>query len=227
MSVTHEQDIECGRCGAAISVFLADSLNAGRHPALRERLLAGQLHRFTCGACGHSLVIDKELLYFDYERGHYFYVFPVTRIGDRATCIAEARRAYDLSFGAHAPPSVRALGSSMMVRVCFGLDQLRDKVVADDANLSDLALEELKCRVLAAREELQARQVVGLWLVRADDATLELVAQTADGTPGPRLAIARSFYDEVAAEGHDALVAMRPALVHGPHISMLGLVLEA
>jgi hypothetical protein len=45
MSITHRERFSCS-CGAAVEAFVADSLNAGRHPHLKELLLARQLHRF-------------------------------------------------------------------------------------------------------------------------------------------------------------------------------------
>jgi hypothetical protein len=227
MTLAHEAVVECRRCGTPVTVFVADSLDAGRHPELKARLLDGALHRFQCAHCEADLVVDHHLVYFDHPRGHFFLCYPRARITALADCLAEARRVFDAAFGPSVPPEVQALGKHMMLRVCFGLDQLRDKVIADDAGLSDLVLEELKCRVLAARDDLRALSVFALWLVRATPDELELVTQGPDGVRTPRVTVARAVYDEIAALGHAAILADRPALARGPHISMLGLALDA
>lgn len=227
MSITHETVVECRRCNVPVTVFVADSLNAGRHPALKAALLDGSLHRFACSHCGHSLVVEKHLLYFDHDRGHFFLTYPRQAITKLAECIAEARDVYELSFGEAAPREVRRLGEGTMVRVCFGLDQLRDKVIADDEGLSDLVLEELKCHVLAERPDLQALNVIALWLVKVTQDTLEFVTEGPDGSRTPRVTIARSLYDEIAARGHAEILASRPSLARGPHVSMLGVLLDS
>ncbi|MCX5742015.1 MAG: CpXC domain-containing protein [Proteobacteria bacterium] len=225
MSITHESIVDCPRCQLPVRVFVADSLNAGRHPGLRAALLDGSLHRFTC-VCDYQIVVDKYLLYFDHGRGHFFFTFPRTQITNLAACLAEAREVFELSFGAQAPDEVRPLAAQTMVRVCFGLDQLRDKVIADDHGLSDLVLEELKCEVLAERAELRELQVIGLWLVGVHAETLEFLTQGLDGTRPQRIKIPRAAYDEIAARGHAEILAARPSLVNGPHVSMLGMLLE-
>jgi hypothetical protein len=227
VSLTQERVVECQRCHSAVTVHVLDSLNADRHPALRDRLLDGTLHRFECAGCGDHIVIDHHILYIDQARRQIFFVFPRPRIHELASCLAEARAAYDQSFGDAAPPEVRRLGDRHMVRVCFGLDQLRDKVIADAAGLSDLVLEELKCELLATRADLRAIPVIALWLVRATGDTLELITEGPDGVRTPFVTVPRAAYDEIALHGHAAIVAARPALVHGPHISMLGALLEA
>ncbi|TMQ07657.1 MAG: hypothetical protein E6J90_42745 [Deltaproteobacteria bacterium] len=226
MSLTHEAVVACRSCGVPVTVVVADSLNAERHPELKARLLDGTLHRFQCAQCGADLVIDKQLLYFDHARGHFFFCFPRPRIAELAACLAEVREVHDKAFGAAAPPEIQALGKHMMLRVCFGLDQLRDKVIADDARLSDLVLEELKCEVLGSRDDLRALSVIALWLVRVTPDALEFVTEGPDGVRTPPVTVTRALYDELAARGHAAILAARPALVRGPHVSMLGLVLE-
>jgi hypothetical protein len=227
MSITHETAVDCRRCGVPVTVFVADSLNAGRHPGLRASLLDGSLHRFRCSRCGHELVVDKQLLYVDHGRGHFFVTYPRSRITDREACLAEARQIYEWSFGNDAPLEVRSLGKDTMVRVCFGLDDLRDKVIADDAGLSDLVLEELKCQIIAEREDLRAQYVIALWLVEVTGDRLVLVTEGPDGTRTSRVAVARTAYDDLAARGHAAILASRPALARGPHVSMLGVLLDS
>jgi hypothetical protein len=58
LSRTRADRIHCP-CGAVLEVYVADSLNAGRHPQLRELLLARRLHLFTCGHCGQADLLSS------------------------------------------------------------------------------------------------------------------------------------------------------------------------
>src|ERR1700759_175994 len=83
MSQTANHEVRC-RCGAAVSVFCADSINAERHPHMRDAILSRTLHVFRCGACGRSLSGGKPLLYVDLVRRQLYGVHPANeRAHDR------------------------------------------------------------------------------------------------------------------------------------------------
>jgi hypothetical protein len=221
MSLSHEVVLECLTCHVPMTVVAIASFNPNRYPGFKDQLLDGTLNRYPC-VCGATLVADVEVLYLDNVRRQMFMSFPRGRIAELTTCLAEARRAFERGFGEHATAGVQAIGRELMLRVCFGLDELRDKVIADEAELSDLALEELKCRILDERDDLRELQVLHLALARVTPDTLEFTSQGPDGVRTPRVTVERARYTEIAALGHDAIVAARPSLVHGPHVSMLG-----
>jgi hypothetical protein len=225
MSITEEQLVQCA-CGTAVRVVLAESLNAGRHPHLRQALLDGELHRFTCGTCGARVLVEKQLLYFDAERHHFFVVLPRDELAHEAQGIAIVRRLYDVSFGPPAAETLQELGRAMMVRLVYGLPALREKVLADEAGLNDLALEALKCEVLGQLPELEHRATAALWLGRVLEGELELWAET-DGAPLP-VRVPRWTYDSIVALGAEQILRFRPGLAKGPHVSMqrLGLAFE-
>jgi hypothetical protein len=141
------------------------------------------------------------------------------------------------------------------VRLCFGLPALREKVVADEAGLNDLALEALKCEVLATLPELAQNGAAALWLAGVSAAPgsgagerggavdalpgddLELVVETVEeeaaegalrrGEP-VALRVPRATYESIAALGAEQILRFRPGLAKGPHVSMqrLGLAAE-
>lgn len=224
MSVTTSHRLVCS-CGAEQVVRLADSANAGRHPAWREAALTGWFHRFACAACGEHTVIEKQVFYFDLQRRHFLGVFPRADLADARARAELVVATYQRWLCDDAPAMLRDLAPTFLVRVCFGYDELRDKLVADDAGLEDLVVEAVKARVLATDPVFASNGVSELWLQRVDpDGALELAWHPAEG--GSELVrVARAVYDALAPD-LDTLLTHRPCLASGPHVSIrrLGLI---
>jgi len=226
MSQTATHEVRC-QCGATVSVFCADSINAERHPHMRDAFLTRTLHVFQCGACLGAIAVDKELLYVDLGRRELYGLHPASEralerqhgeqliamwsssVGDTAG--AAARQAFD--------------GGAFQVRVCYGLEELREKIVAHDAGLRDLVIEALKVEVMAAGEELRKLAVIAL---RFDgvtaDGQLVFVAERASDPPSlldVGLVVDRARYDALAALPWQELLAKFPGIASGPHVSML------
>jgi hypothetical protein len=224
MSITGVREVACG-CGARLQVEIVESLNGGRHPALRRQVLDRTLHVFACAACGTSVIVEAPVFYFDFDRRQMIGAYPAA---ERADARVRAEQLYEVfcqRVRDDAPPLVRARAADFLVRVCFGYEELREKLVADDAGLSDLVLEALKCRLFAADERLRAS---GAATLRLDEVTPEgaLVLVGDWLAPPPallRLTVPRAAYDAVAAE-RPHLLELHPGLASGPHVSMLRLV---
>jgi hypothetical protein len=226
MSITTTRMLQC-RCGEPLEVQIAESINGGRHPHLRDALLAMELHRFTCEACGASALIDTPFTYFDHDRKQLFLVLRRADLASEAEGIAQLASMYEVSFGAQASPGVQALATGIMVRLCFGVLAARDKLIADEAKLNDLVLEELKCQVLAEQRELAEHAVAALWLDRVTADELVLLAESTTGTEHRLVHVPRAAYEALLERGPAAVLAARPELVRGPHVSMLRLALPA
>jgi len=228
MSQTASHEVRC-RCGATVSVFCADSINAERHPHMREAILARTLHVFQCGACLTSIAVDKPVLYVDLARRQMYGVHPASeRASERAH--GEALLAlWSGSVGDAAGGAARAAfdGDAFHVRVCYGLEELREKIVAHDAGLRDLVLEALKLDVMAGHPELQQLAVVALRLDGVTgDGALAFVAERASDPPtvlGVGLTVPRARYDELAQLPWQDVLARYPGIASGPHVSMLRL----
>jgi hypothetical protein len=226
VSQTATHEVRC-RCGATVSVFCADSINAERHPHMRDAVLARTLHVFQCEACGGSIVVDKPLLYVDLVRRQMYGVHPASaRAGERAH--GEALIAtWSRSVGDQASAAVREGfgGDAFHVRLCYGLEELREKLIAHDAGLRDLVIEALKAEAMAATEALQPLGVVALRLDSVGpDGQLALLAERASDPPtvlDVGLVIDRARYDALAALPWQDLLAKFPGIAAGPHVSML------
>src|SRR5574338_729335 len=145
MSQTATREIECN-CGAKLSVLCADSVNAERHPHMRQAVLDRILHVFRCGACDVNVVVENRFWYIDLVRGQFYGVFPTAERANERACAEAVHEAFELALGSRAGATARAMfqPDRMHVRVCFDTEELREKLVVNGAVLLDLPLEILK-----------------------------------------------------------------------------------
>jgi hypothetical protein len=227
MSITHTERVTCA-CGTPLEVTVADSLNAGRHPHLKQAVLDRSFHVFRCEVCSSPLVIEKELLYFDFERRQFFCVYPRHERAREAELSAEVKRAYSAWLLERAPKFITEQGREFLVRVCFGYEELREKIVIDDAGLSDLVVEAVKIDVMTAEPWFEQASVITLRLDAVlPDRALRLLPEWIEPEPPPgtepRVAtVGRAIYDEIDAR-FDEILVHHPGLAAGAHVSLLRL----
>lgn len=225
MSITRTEAFACP-CGETIVADVVDSLNAHRHPLLRQSVLDRRLHTATCKACGRVITLDKRFLYVDLERRQVLGVFPRDARADADQHARHLQDTYERWFCTDATQWIRERAATCLVRACFGLEELREKLVADEAHVDDYRLELLKCIVLAQDPQFEAANVATLRLDRVtDDDMLELITVDAHEQPlGSALQIPRS---ELRALPVDVMRTAYPQVAAGPHVSMLRLSLGA
>jgi CpXC protein len=223
MSITSSERISCAGCGAALVVDVVDSLNAERHPHLRQRVLDRQLHTARC-ACGRVAVIERDFLYVDLDRRQVLGVFPRAERRAPDACARRIAETFERWFRTDAPAWVRELSGDCLVRACFGLEELREKLVGDAAGLDDLAVEVAKGIVLAQDPRFRAAEVAALRLDAVRDGSLELLAMDVDDHPiGVVVRVPRSDVDQLASRSTAELLAAYPGIAVGPHVSILRL----
>ena len=249
MSQTATHEVRC-TCGATLSVFCADSINAERHPNMREAILARTLHVFRCAACLASIAVDKPFIYVDLGRRQLYGVQPPALRAQEREHGQELVEVFERTLGRQAGAAARALfdADSFHVRLCYGNEALREKLVAHDAGLRDLPLEALKAELLAGTPALREANVIALHLDRADDRELVFFAERlAEQPAGPAAAQAgepaaepapgqaevapalleqavtaeRTRYDALAAVPWAELLERFPGIASGPHVSIL------
>lgn len=220
MSITRTDSFTCP-CGTTVGVEVVDSLNAHRHPLLRQSVLDRRLHTATCKQCGRLTTVEQRFLYIDLDRRHVLGVFPRSARGDADQHARHLQDTYERWFCSDAPEWIRERAKTYLVRACFGLEELREKLVADEARIDDYRLELLKCILMVQDSRYEAEGVATLRLDRVtDDGTLELVPVDANDQPlGWAVQVPRSELGQVPLE------AMRGAfpIAVGPHVSMLRL----
>jgi hypothetical protein len=221
MSITRTEQVACG-CGAPVEIDLCDSLNAERHPHLRERVMHRRLHTAICVACARVTIVEHQFLYVDLARRQVLGVFARADRDDADDRAREVEAMFERWFRGDAPRWMRELAERCLVRACFGLEELREKLVADEAGLDDLALEALKCVVLAGDPGFRDVGAATLRLDRVERDLLELVAVDADDLPcGAEVQVARAELARLPRGA--ALLAAYPGIAAGPHVSMLRL----
>jgi hypothetical protein len=136
------------RCGNDHPAEVAESLNISARPALRDAVLAGELHRFPCPACSRVNQVETVFAYTDFGRAQWFTVVPAASLARRDDWLRFAEDRFQDAFVRRAPPLVRGWAPRFTRRVVFGLASLREKLVAFDAGLDDRRLEQLKAELI-------------------------------------------------------------------------------
>jgi CpXC protein len=165
-------EVTCEACGSAQMESLATSLNVTRTPEWKERVLDGSFQVVTCNSCTHTWEAVEPFVYIDFRRRLYVGVYPgsaetVWWIHERDPADAFVR-----NLGWAAPPVARPVGEGFVVRTVFGLAALREKVIALEASLDDVALEILKLRLMLSRTDMPLDVGSRPRLVRVDEASL-------------------------------------------------------
>lgn len=221
MSITRTEAFACA-CGETIVANVVDSLNAHRHPLLRQSVIERRLHTATCKACNRIITIERQFLYVDLERRQVLGVFPRDARAEANTHARHLQDTYERWFCTDASQWIRQRAETCLVRACFGLEELREKLVADEANVDDYRLELLKCIVLAQDRQFEAEAVATLRLDRVtDDGMLDLFAVDIRDQPlGITVQVPREELRELPV---DVMRAAYPQVAVGPHVSMLRL----
>ena len=144
MSVYQLRSLACGRCGVVRPVKVADSANPLRHPPFLDELLGRTFHRFPCRACTHVDVLDGPLLWTDVTADLVAHVLPASSRGSWVAAEAETIAGLGPAIRGEGPTFVRAWGAQARLRVVFGFEELREKVVARRHQLDDGVVEVLK-----------------------------------------------------------------------------------
>lgn len=166
MSLMHPYTVT-DREGRRHAATLADCLNVQRTPAARQQVLDRQLHRVAVE--GGALQVEKAFVYLDRARGQAFLVQPPRERYRHADASAALQRMLgELPDGMGAPLRQR--------RVVFGLEELREKLVAADAGLDDRAVELMKAAIVHDHPVLLARARLRLSLDHVDARGAHFVA---------------------------------------------------
>lgn len=212
MSLFKETVIDCPSCARELSFETVHSLNADRRPDLRAEILNSRFQRTSCPHCGAGFRLDCDFTILDVKRGQWIVAAPVTGIADWEGRETQARSLFSRAYGSEAPPLAREIGAKLKPRIVFGWPALREKLLAADLGLDDVALEAVKATVMRASAAIPGRAVAELRLVAADKKDLLLAWQRSyDGVAGTVLSAPRALHDKIAVrqegDGWDAFRA--------------------
>ena len=189
MSVWQTQEFLCPNwaCFTQYSVDVASSLHATRSPAVTEQILARNFHRTACPGCGQRARLDRPLLYTHFAHHRWIYVAMPRDIGNWQQLEEECSTLYRRSMVDGAPPMIREVSHKFRVRLVFGYEELREKLILWDAQLDDAWIECIKLQVVARDLSLWPpgyRLVVG----DIDDDGALVLHRTTDGELGAEIA---------------------------------------
>ena len=137
MSIFHPHPVTCV-CTHTFTALLADCLNVRRTPEVRQQILRGELHRATCPSCGRQMTVEKMFYYLDLDLNALFKIRP------RNERHLWKQSSLELDAASSVIPEPVSLNALRLLRVIFGMDELREKLVAQEAQLDDRLLELLK-----------------------------------------------------------------------------------
>ncbi len=192
MAVYHPTLITC-QCGNTFSANLARSINAGRTPAIREKIMRGEFHRVACPKCGKSKAVESPFFYTDLSRHAIYHVRPRSeRYNFRRDSMRLTKVAADV------PPDL-ASSDPRQLRVLYGLDELREKLVAQDTGLDDRTVELLKIFLLQEHPFLLKKPRLLIHLIGVDSASVDFVAYYHHGTDQFKASFPRAAADDILA----------------------------
>lgn len=223
MARFEERKLTCPHCQHQATHRVALSLDADHGAAQVQQIMDGTFQRFACAECGKIYRADGPLMYLDFDEKRWVGVFPEPDEARWWKMEREPVRAFELNILENAPPMVREWAPGFEIRAVFGLENLREKLVAWGAGIDDRLLEAYKLALLrsmgpyplgpAARPRLRG--------VRADG-TLEFeVPRFAEGQPMrlAKVAIERRELERVAAN-REEWAEVIAAVSSGPYVDL-------
>ncbi|HRE90621.1 MAG TPA: CpXC domain-containing protein [Myxococcota bacterium] len=181
MSTFSERDVACPHCGKETRRTLAESLNLGRSPWYAEPILDGTFQVFRCPTCNQQVVVDHPLMVVDFDTKRWIASYPRQWEPTWPRGVAHAENTYRDTLITYAPPMVSELREGLVRRVVYGLDALREKLVALQNGLDDAWLETLKLDLWRAQPDLAFGPETRPRLFAAGE-TLDFNTTATDGT---------------------------------------------
>lgn len=220
MSLFRSMNLNCPACGATQSAAVAGSINADRRPDLRQAIMDNTFQDFTCAACKATFRCECDLNYIDMERSQWIAALPARQMADHLEEEESAMVAFDDSFGPQSSDMAQAIGRSLAVRVVFGWAAFREKLLARELDIDDVALECLKLELLRRLPEVPMRPGVELRLDRQDGQILTLVwVEALTEAVLESVTADRALLDTIVA-APEAWAAIRADLTMGPFVDM-------
>ncbi|HEX2691782.1 MAG TPA: CpXC domain-containing protein [Kofleriaceae bacterium] len=223
MSVHEDRVLTCPHCHHPSTQSVAVSLD-GEHAAQeRQAILDGTFQRVTCSACGKVFVADGPLIYLDFDAKRWIGVFPTPWEAAWWDHEDEPQGAFQRTMIDNCPPLVRSWAPGFVVRAVFGIERLREKLVAHAAGIDDRVLEAYKLDLLRGLGpyELAPSARPRLREASATDAVFHVPRPEPDAPDRSAIVrIARAEIDRVAAARDGAWAATIAAVSAGPYVDL-------
>lgn len=221
MSLFHPVNLVCPACKGAITMPAVGSVNADRRPDLRDDIVNDRFQDTTCPSCGKGFRLQPEFNYLDVGRGQWIAAMPAPRVPEYVAVEDEVTAVFDASYGASAPAAARGIGEGLTVRLTFGWPAVREKIIAHEAGIDDVALEILKLDMIRSMPQVRIGRGIELRLVRVvgPDLVFAWLASASEGSAGDGFVVARYAYDTIASD-MEPYAEVRAALTDGPFVDI-------
>ena len=212
MSIFKIVSLRCPACDTAVDFEAVHSVNADRRPDLRADILADQFQQQQCPECGTEFRLDPAFNLLDTQRGQWIAAAPLGQMRDWQAVELEAQALFERAYGADAPEAAQEIGSQLRARVTFGWPALREKLLARDEDLDDVSLELCKAYIMRNVDSpIGAETELRLLAVEPEHLQFGWLL-AADGSLGPKMKLARSVYEQIAADEEGAWAELRDSL---------------
>jgi hypothetical protein len=191
MSTFRPYTVQCA-CGHSFQAQLAVAVNAVRMPKLRQEVLDGALHRVTCPSCGRTFTAHKRFVYVDLNQNLVVEVHPPSRAPRWRDSSASLNRELE-HLDRHG-----VVGERLDRRVAFGIGELREKLVAQDAEIDDRHVELAKVLALHEHPVLLRRPRLRLFLDRVAEDRVHFFAGYDHAQQTFNVALPRFAFDRLA-----------------------------
>lgn len=168
MSVYHPHNVNCN-CGFSFTHALVESANVERSPAIRKAVLEGTFHRIHCPKCGQRVTVETKFYFADPLRKSLYLVQPSNQRHESKSDSKEVLRSIKIF-----PKKVLDMRDAK-IRVVYGLDELREKLVCEDAGLNDRLLETAKLYILRDHPFLMKHNRLVIYLTEVRDGMLNFI----------------------------------------------------
>ena len=169
MSIFHPYNVRCA-CGESFTAQLAEAVNAGRMPYLRQSILDGTFHRVSCPACNETMTIEKGFSYTDFRTSTFINVKP------RQDRHLWKKASEELELNLKDIPSDLSKRKKRNMRGVFGLGELQEKLIAEDAGIDDRIIEVLKVFIVYEHPFLLQNPRLRLQLNKVTSEDIEFIA---------------------------------------------------
>ena len=141
MDTLRDHQVICPKCSARFTAGLVNAVNISRFPAMKDQIVKRTFNRAKCPTCGTVSAIEKHFMYTDPSAGLAIVVHPRKERHLHAPAVKEARQVVT-------PLAQGGMLRADSVRVVFGLEELREKIVARDHGYPDHLVELMKLYVI-------------------------------------------------------------------------------
>jgi CpXC protein len=206
MSLFTSSELACPHCTQPVQFDVCASVNADRRPDLREAILNESFQLATCPHCSGQFRLEPQLNYLDVGRGQWFAAFPHEQVDNWASIEAAAQESFGKAYGPKASAAEREIGDELTVRVVFGWAGLKEKLLAMDAQLSDVHLEQAKLVLMRELDDPPLPIGAELRLVAVSDtpdAELTIAVLDRNGSELERMDVPREVVTDVAQAPDD------------------------